>query len=63
MYSNPQQGSAPEGGQFVRHSELAPGCAPLGVLVAGFDEDQLEAIAGVLESARPAPAHLPLEEK
>lgn len=49
-FLDPQQGSTPEPGKFVRHSELAPGCAPLGVLVAGFDEDQLEAIAGVLES-------------
>lgn len=38
-----------ERGKFVRHAELDPGCAPLGVLCAGFDEEQLEAIAQCVE--------------
>ena len=38
---------AQDTGKFVRHSELSPGCAPLGVLCAGFDGEQLEMIAGV----------------
>jgi len=38
-----------ERGKFVRHRDLEPGCAPLGVLCAGFDEEQLEAIAECVE--------------
>ena len=37
-------------GKFARHSDLSPGCAPLGILIAGFDDDQLEEIAGAVES-------------
>ena len=37
--------------------DLSPGCAPLGVLCAGFSDDQLEAIADVVETSflRPVP--------
>ena len=38
-----------EPGKFQRHSELQPGCAPLGVVCAGFSEDALEALADVVE--------------
>ena len=36
-------------GKFVRHVELNPGGAPLGVVCAGFSEDDLEAIAATVE--------------
>eukprot|EP00965_Chrysotila_dentata_P198116 6178594-Pleurochrysis_carterae.AAC.2 len=39
-----------ESGKFRRHSELSPGCSPLGVLCAGLDENQLEAVAEALEN-------------
>ena len=48
----------PEGeerGKFLRHAELEPGCAPLGVLCAGFDEDQLEAIGECVERVWQSP--------
>ena len=34
-----------EAGKFVRHTELQPGCAPLGMLAAGLGEEQLETLA------------------
>jgi len=42
-------GDEEERGKFVRHADLQPGCAPLAVLCAGFDEEQLEAIAECVE--------------
>jgi hypothetical protein len=36
-------------GKFVRHNELAPGCAPLGIVTAGLGEDELEALAETIE--------------
>jgi hypothetical protein len=58
------QGAGSEEGKFVRHSELEPGCAPLGLVVAGFDEDQLETLAstveGVLEDPDGGTAHVPI---
>ena len=51
-------------GKFVRHSELNPGCAPLGVLLAGFGEDELEAIAMSIEEVFSGPdgaiTHVPI---
>lgn len=47
--------SADEAGKFVRHSELEPGCAPLGVLTAGFDEDALELLAGAIDEVYTGP--------
>ena len=41
--------SGDEAGKFYRHSELQPGCGPLGVLVAGLGEDELEALAVTIE--------------
>ena len=38
-----------EYGKFVRHSELSPGCAPLGVLCAGLSDDELETLALAVE--------------
>merc|ERR1712138_251485 len=53
-----------EDGKFVRHSELNPGCAPLGVLLAGFGEDELEAIAMSIEEVFSGPdgaiTHVPI---
>lgn len=63
----PQMGSALQGrlcmvsgdevepGKFVRHSDLEPGCAPLGVVCSGFDEDQLEAIGEAIEDTWSGP--------
>lgn len=56
--------SSQEYGKFQRHNELEPGCAPLGVLCGGFDEDQLEGIAEVIESVFETPdgpgPHVPI---
>eukprot|EP00966_Prymnesium_polylepis_P256731 5930466-Prymnesium_polylepis.1 len=54
---------AQDTGKFVRHSELSPGCAPLGVLCAGFDGEQLEMIAGVFAASGSSDGHsvVPLE--
>ena len=56
--------SSTEYGKFQRHNELAPGCAPLGVLCGGFDEDQLEGIAEAIESVFETPdgpgPHVPI---
>ncbi|KAL1518475.1 hypothetical protein AB1Y20_002766 [Prymnesium parvum] len=38
-----------ERGKFVRHAELSPGCAPLGVLCAGLDEAQLDLLAEAID--------------
>ena len=45
-----QTATGSEAGQFLRHSQLNPGGAPLGVLCAGFDEDALEAIGMAVEA-------------
>ena len=54
----------PEQGKFVRHAELQPGCAPLGVLLAGFNEDQLEVVAEAIENVFDGPdgptKHVPI---
>ena len=34
-----------DAGKFVRHSELQPGGAPLGMITAGLGDDELEALA------------------
>ena len=47
--------SSDDSGQFTRHSELQPGCSPLGVLCAGFSEDGLEALAQAIESTQEGP--------
>ena len=39
----------------VPHNELAPGCAPLGVLCGGLSEDALEDIADAIESVFEGP--------
>lgn len=44
-----EERSAEEPGQFLRHNDLQPGCAPLGVVCAGFDDDALEALAATIE--------------
>ena len=44
-----QAGSDDDSTKFVRHSELNPGGAPLGVVCAGFSEDDLEMIAATVE--------------
>ena len=44
-----------ERGKFVRQSELEPGCAPLGVVTAGFSEDALETLAMCIESVYEGP--------
>ena len=53
----------------MRHNELSPGCAPLGVLCGGFSEDALEDIADAVESVFEGPdeegdmqvaAHIPI---
>ena len=54
-----------EAGKFMRHNELQPGGAPLGLVCAGFDEDALEALAmaveDVLSDAEGQPtAHVPI---
>lgn len=50
--------------KFVRHAELKPGGAPLGMLCAGFAEDQLESLAHVLERVWTGPdgsiEHVPI---
>lgn len=56
--------SGDDAGKFVRHAELKTGCAPLGVLAAGFDEDALEVISDCVESVWRGPdgelAHVPI---
>jgi len=50
-------------GQFVRHKDLSPGCSPLGVVCAGLDEDQLEALAAAVEDTWATPdgsTHVPI---
>ena len=54
-----------ERGKFKRQSELEPGCAPLGVVTAGFDDDALEALAMTVEDLYEGPdgeemAHVPI---
>ena len=53
-----------ERGKFVRHSELEPGCAPLGVVTAGLADDELEALAEAIEGVYEGPdgqfAHVPI---
>jgi len=39
-----------EVGKFEQHSELSPGCAPLGVLTAGLGGDDLEQLAITVEN-------------
>ena len=60
----PLLAAADDEGKFVRHSELNPGCAPLGVLLAGFGEDELEAIAMSIEEVFSGPdgaiTHVPI---
>ena len=54
---------AGEAGQFMRHSDLEPGCAPLGVVCAGFDEDRLELLAQTIEDVFQGPdgvKHVPI---
>ena len=54
-----------EPGKFKPHSELQPGCSPLGVVCAGFCDDGLEALAATIESILTdaegqATAHVPI---
>ena len=42
-------------GKFVRHVDLSPGCAPLGVVTAGLGEDELEALAETIEDCFTGP--------
>lgn len=44
-----------EDGKFVRHNELEPGCAPLGVVIAGLGEDELEALADAIDGVFEGP--------
>ena len=56
--------SEDEQGKFVQHKELEPGCAPLGVVTAGLDDDALEALAETIEGVYEGPdgsiAHVPI---
>ena len=53
-----------EPGEFLRHKDLEPGGAPLGVVCAGFSDDALEALAGTIEEtlmdADGQTAHVPI---
>ena len=54
-----------ERGKFKRQSELEPGCAPLGMITAGFDDEALEALAMTVEDVYEGPdgeemAHVPI---
>ena len=53
-------GSKDESGKFLRHSSLQPGCAPLGVVVAGLVEDELEEVAACIEGVWQGAAGEPL---
>jgi hypothetical protein len=57
-------GSDDESGKFLRHSNLQPGCAPLGVVTAGLMEDELEALADTIEGVTSGPdgaiSHVPI---
>lgn len=53
-------GSKDESGKFLRHSDLQPGCAPLGVVVAGLVEDELEEVAACIEGVWQGAAGEPL---
>jgi len=55
------KGDNEESGKFVRHTELQPGCAPLGVLTVGLREDDLEVLADAVESVWDGmDAHIPI---
>ena len=47
--------SSDEPGKFIRHNEASPGCAPLGVVTAGFSDDALEALAETIEDVYAGP--------
>ena len=53
-----------EPGKFMRHSELQPGCAPLGIVTAGLADDELEILAEALDYAITGPdgaiSHVPI---
>ena len=55
---------SPHPSMMQRHSELAPGCAPLGVVTAGLDVDELEAVSDTIKSVWQGPdgtiAHVPI---
>lgn len=53
-------GSKDESGKFLRHSDLQPGCAPFGVVVAGLVEDELEEVAACIEGVWQGAAGEPL---
>lgn len=54
-------GSSSEIGKFARHADLQPGCAPLGVVVAGLGDDELEEVAACIEDVwQGAPGEAPL---
>ena len=45
-----QPSASDEAGKFMRHADLNPGGAPLGVVCAGFSDDALEAIGETVEA-------------
>uniref|UniRef100_A0A7S0Q258 Uncharacterized protein n=1 Tax=Coccolithus braarudii TaxID=221442 RepID=A0A7S0Q258_9EUKA len=49
LFGTPEPPPA-DSGKFMRHKDLAPGCAPLGIVCAGLTDDQLEAVANAVES-------------
>jgi len=53
-------GTKDESGKFLRHSNLQPGCAPLGVVVVGLVEDELEEVAACIEGVWQGAAGEPL---
>ena len=63
-WERPAREDDDEAGKFVRHADLQPGCAPLGVVTAGFDDDALEMLADAVETAFAGPdgaiSHVPI---
>ena len=55
---------SPHPSMMQRHNELSPGCAPLGIVTAGLDEDELEALTETIESVWQGPdgkiSHVPI---
>ena len=58
------QSQQSEDAKLLRHADLQPGCAPLGIVAAGLESDELEILADTVEEVYSGPdgeiSHVPV---
>ena len=63
-WNSQSQARESEDAKFLRHADLQPGCAPLGIVTAGFESDELEILADTVEQVYSGPdgeiSHIPI---